>query len=563
MPVLAPAVLAALLAAGGASAPRAQPASSLAPTPAERRAAGRITAAAIRADGRFLASDLLEGRAPGTRGDALAEAYVAARLEALGLEPAAPGGGFLQEVPLVGVTSTVEAPLAFSAGDRSFAPARQEYVAGAGVPRARVALEAADVVFVGYGIVAPEYAWDDYAGADVRGKVVVVMNDDPADDPAIFGGKARLYYGRWTYKYEEAARHGAAGAVVIHTDRSASYPWTVVESSFSGEQLELPGGDAPRLLVRLWATEDACRRLAALGGHDLDALRAAAERRGFRAVPLGVKASIGLSARIVRTASANVLARLPGSDPRRAGEAVLYTAHHDHLGMRAGAAPGTDAIWNGAVDNASGVAALLAIARAFAALPAPPPRSVVFAAVAAEEQGTLGAEWLARHPPVPAGRLAAEVNLDAMNVLGRTRDVTVVGLGKSTLDDVVGGVAAWQGRTVHGDAFPDRGSYYRSDHFPLARIGVPAVYAGGGIDFIGRPEGWGVAEKERWAREHYHRPSDEWQDGWDLSGAVEDARLLFLVGAKVAAAREAPRWRPGDEFEAARRRALEAAGAAP
>jgi Zn-dependent M28 family amino/carboxypeptidase len=570
MTVLASALLVAALASGAAvpappPAGAAQPAPRAAPTPpspAERAAADRITPALLRAHGRFLSSDLLEGRAPGTRGDALTESYVAAQLEALGLEPGAPGGGWFQKVPLVGVVTSAAEPLRFQAGERSFAPAAGEFVANAGVPRETVRLEGAEVVFVGYGIVAPEYAWDDYAGADVKGKVVLVMNNDPEDDPALFAGKTRLYYGRWTYKYEEAARHGAAAAIIIHTEHSAAYPWHVVQTSWAGEQFELPGGDAPRVQVRLWTTEDASRRIAGLGGHDLDALRSAAEKRGFKAVPLGVKVSIGLSAKIEESASANVIARLPGSDPKRAGEAVLYTAHHDHLGTKPGAAPGTDAIYNGAVDNASGVAALLAIARAFAALPTAPPRSVYFAALAAEEQGTLGSEWLARHPPVPAGRIAADLNMDAMNVFGRTRDVTMIGLGKSTLDDVVRGVAAWQGRVVRGDAFPDRGSFYRSDQFPLAKVGVPAGYLGGGVDYVGRPEGWGVETKERWTKEHYHQPSDEWHDDWDLSGMVEDARLLFLVGAKVASAREMPRWRKGDEFEAARERALQAAAGA-
>jgi Zn-dependent M28 family amino/carboxypeptidase len=548
--------------AAAAALPRAAPAAS-APTPAEIRASEAITPALLRAHVRFLASDLTEGRAPGTRGDLLARTWIASELEALGLEPAAPGGGWFDPVPLVGVETKVTAAPVFGGGEGAFELKPEEYVANVGLPKEAVKLSGAELVFVGYGIVAPEFGWDDYAGADVKGKVVLVMNDDPADDPAIFAGKTRLYYGRWTYKYEEAARHGAAGAIVIHTTPSAAYPWSVVQTSWAGPQYELPDDPEPRVEARLWTTEEATKRIVALGGHELDALRAAAGRRGFKAVPLGVRLSIGMQAQVTRIQTANVMARLPGRDRARAGEAVLVTAHHDHLGVKPGAAPGDDAIYNGAVDNATGVAALLGVARAAAALPQRPARSIVFAALAAEEQGTLGSEWLARHPPVPPGKIAAVVNMDAMNVFGRTRDVTLVGLGKSTLDDLLVPLARWQKRVVKGDPFPDKGSYYRSDHFPLARIGVPAAYVDGGTDYVGRPPGWGAEMQEAWTAKHYHQPSDEWSDAWDLSGMVDDARLVFFLAVKVADARQMPRWRPGDEFEAARQRAVHAAASAP
>ncbi|HSN13781.1 MAG TPA: M28 family peptidase [Anaeromyxobacteraceae bacterium] len=546
--------------AGGAvpGAARAGPPATFSPSAAERRAAEAITPALLRAHVKFLASDLLEGRGPGTRGDALAEAYVASQMEALGLEPAAPGGGWFQKVPMIGVETRAVEPPRFEAGSRSYSPEGSGYVANMGTPREALRLDGVDVVFVGYGIVAPEYRWDDYAGADVKGKVVLVMNDDPSDDPALFAGKTRLYYGRWTYKYEEAARHGAAGAIVIHTDESASYPWSVVQSSWAGPQYQLPDDGEPALAARFWTTDGASRRLVALGGKDLDALRAAARRRGFAAVPLGVKLSVSLAANVTRIESANVLGRLPGSDPRRAGEAVLVTAHHDHLGVKPGK-PGEDAIYNGAVDNATGVAGLLGIARAAAALPARPARSIVFAAVAGEEQGLLGSRWLARHPPVPTGRIAADLNMDAMNVLGRTRDVTVIGLGKSTLDEAVRAIARWQGRVVTGDPFPERGSFYRSDQFELAKVGVPATAAGSSTDYVGRPPGWGRAKNEEWKATHYHQPSDEWRDEYDLSGMVEDVQLLFHEAVLVAGARDMPRWRKGDEFEPARERALRAA----
>jgi Zn-dependent M28 family amino/carboxypeptidase len=556
--VLKPLLLALALAAPLAAAP-----ADVRPTPAEISAAGAITPALLRGHVRFVASDVTEGRAPGTRGDLVARTYVAAQLEALGLEPAAPGGGFMQKVPLVGVDTRVKAPPRFEGAKGALELKPEEFVANVGQPKEAVSLAGAELVFVGYGIVAPEFGWDDYAGTDVRGKVVVVMNDDPSDDPNAFAGKTRLYYGRWTYKYEEAARHGAAGAIIVHTTPSASYPWSVVQTSWAGPQFDFPDDPEPRLETRFWTTEDASRRLVAVGGQDLDALRTAATKRGFKAVPLGVRMSAALAADVTRVESANVMAKLPGSDPRRAGEVVLVTAHHDHLGTKPGAAPGDDAIYNGAVDNATGVAGLLAIARAVTSLPRAPARTIVFAAVAAEEQGLLGAEWLARNPPVPAGRLAACVNMDALNVFGRTRDVTMIGLGKSTLDDLLVPLARWQGRTVKGDPFPEKGGFYRSDHFQCAKIGVPSAYVDGGTDYVGRPPEWGKEINEAWTEKHYHQPTDEYRDDWDLAGMVEDVRLVFFLTVKAADAREMPRWRRGDEFEAVRERALRSAAGAP
>ncbi len=555
----AAAVVVAWLCGGGAAAA----AERWSPPRAAQRAGEGIDAAGVRAHARFLASDLLEGRLPGTRGDRLAQAYLVSRFEALGLEPGAPGGGWLQEVPLVGITSEVLGPMRFGGAGGALALAfGEEMMAASGVQRETSGWSEAELVFAGYGITAPEYAWDDFKGVDVAGKVLLVMNDDPADDPARFAGKARTYYGRWTYKYEEAARRGAAGVIIIHTTPSAAYPWQVVRTSWSGEQFEVPADGRPTIEVQGWATEEASRRVVALGGQELDALRAAAARPDFRPVPLGVRVSVALRNRLARAVSANVVARLPGRDPARSRQAVLFTAHHDHLGTIPGA-PGADAIYNGAVDNASGVAAMLEIARAFAALPARPARSVLFAAVAAEEQGTLGSDWLARHPPVPVGRLAAVVNLDAMNVFGRTGDVVLVGKGRSTLDEDVAAVAGWQGRVVRPEAHPEHGAFYRSDHFPFAKVGVPGAYVGAGDDFLGRPAGWGEAQRQAWGKAHYHQPSDEWRDEYDLSGLVEDARLLFHLGARLADAPGLPAWRPGGEFELARKAAVEAAAGMP
>jgi Zn-dependent M28 family amino/carboxypeptidase len=518
-----------------------------------------ITEQALRGHIRFLASDLLEGRGPGSRGDELAQQYIAAQFESLGLAPAAPGGGWFQKVPLVGVTTHVPATLKFQHGDKSLELKKHDdYVIASGKPQPQTKIEQAEIVFVGYGMQAPEYQWDDFKGANLRGKVLLVMNNDPDDSPELFAGKRRLYYGRWDYKYASAARQGAAGAIIIHTTPSAGYPFQVVQTSWSGEEFELEQSEGPRLEMKGWFTEDASRRLVALAGHDLDKLRAAAEKRDFKPVPLGVSLSIALTCDVRRKESGNVLGLLKGSDPALAQQAVVFMAHHDHLGLAAERNAEGDNIYNGAVDNASGTAALLAIARACASLPKRPARSLLFAAVGAEEQGLLGSLYLAQHPPMPAGNLAAVFNIDGVNIIGPTYDVNAIGLGKSNLDGLVEGVARWQKRVVTPDQFPDRGYYYRSDQFSLAKVGVPGVYLHSGINVIGKPEGWGRQQLDAWTQTKYHQPSDEYSDQWDLRGAVEDVRLLYYAGLQAAQRPELPRWNPGDEFEAARNAALEA-----
>ncbi len=528
----------------------------------QRDAAREITPERLRAHIRFLASDLLEGRGPATRGDRLAEAYIQAQLEALGLAPGAPEGGFIQKVPLVAIRPSFAGPAVFRSerGVVQGTPG-ENLVASSGVQAPEARVDDAEVVFVGYGIQAPEYRWDDYKDADLRGKVLLVMNNDPEGSPSepdLFAGKTRLRYGRWDYKYAMAGSKGAAAAIVIHTTPSAGYPWQVVTSSWSGELFELPDDGTPRVKVKAWATEELARAIAALGGKDLDQLRAAAEERSFRPVPLGVKMSFAIANAISRKESGNVIGILRGSDPVRANEAVLYTAHHDHFGAKPGAKPGAELIYHGALDNASGVAAILSVARAFASLPARPARSIVFAFVAGEEQGLLGSQWLAAHPPFPAGRIAADINVDGIGWFGRTRDLSMIGLGKSSIDDDVRALAALQGRTVTPDPFPDRGTFYRSDQYSLAQVGVPAAYLRGGTDVIGKPEGFGREEQERFVRDDYHQPSDSIRESWDLSGAVEDVQLDFYLGCRLADAAGMPRWKSGDEFEPARRKALAA-----
>ena len=531
----------------------------------------RINESALRGHIRFLADDLLEGRGPGSRGDAITQLYIATQLQTLGFEPASADGTWTQTVPMIGVQTSAPPEVELVIRTDSDRPAddaksvRWTTVDDAmwtiGRPVESVEVSEAPLVFVGYGIQAPQYDWDDFKDADLRGKILVVMNNDPSDDPDLFEGKRRLYYGRWDYKYESAARQGAAGAIIIHTTPSAGYPWQVVQTSWAGEEFELRGVEGPRLDVKAWATEDAVRRALDEAGVDLDRLRQSAQSRDFRPVELPISVSVGLSAKVREQTTANVLGRLPGSDPTLAPEHVVLMAHHDHLGIGTRDESG-DAIYNGAVDNAAGTACLLSMAAAIAAADPPPRRSILVAAVGAEEQGLLGSKYMAADPPLPAGRMAALINMDGTNTIGPTHDVNVIGLGKSSMDALVSAAAAAQGRRVTPDHFPDRGYFYRSDQFSLAKIGVPAVYLHTGTAVRDRPAGWGEEQLNRWVKETYHQPSDEYDPKWDLRGAVEDTRLLYTVARLAAAADELPAWNPGDEFEAARREAL-AAGRAP
>lgn len=431
------------------------------PSAAARAAAESvITESSLRADIKFLADDALEGRGPGTRGDVLSMRYIASQFELAGLQPAAPGGGWIQDVPLVGVTSRPPDAITFTHPDQSLELANHDdFIVTSGLPSERSGFSHVEVVFVGFGMQAPEYEWDDFKDVDVQGKVLLVMNNDPADDDALFAGRTRLYYGRWDYKYAKAAEMGAVGALIIHTTPSAGYPWQVVQTSWTGEQMALGGATGGRLPMEGWLTEDASRRLVEMSGHNLDDLRAAAESRDFRPISLGTTMSVDLPCRVRERTTGNVLGLLPGSDPELANQWIVFTAHHDHIGLAEARDERGDNIYNGAVDNASGVSVLLAIARAMKSLPEEerPKRSILFASVGAEEQGLLGSEYLAQNPPVPAGNLAAVLNMDGINVLGPTKDVVVIGRGKSDMDQIVERLAKWQGREVFGDQFPDRG----------------------------------------------------------------------------------------------------------
>jgi Zn-dependent M28 family amino/carboxypeptidase len=526
------------------------------PADVEQAARTQITQATLEAPIRFLASDLLEGRGPATRGDELARLYLAEELREMGYQPGAGNGKWEQPMEVVGVTTTAP-PVWHFTGRNGNVDLKwyDDYIGTTGVQQPTASFENADVVFVGYGIQAPEYKWDDFKGANLKGKVLLMLNNDPDWDPKLFAGNMRLYYGRWTYKYESAARQGAAGAIIIHTTPSAGYPWQVVQTSWSGEQFELPAAGEPQVLFRGWSTEEAARKLAKAGGQDLDELIAAAKSRNFKPIPLSLKTSLTLEAKISKVSTANVAGLLPGSDPKLKDEVVVVTAHHDHLGIGPPDATG-DRIYNGAEDNAAGCAQVLAIARALAALPQRPRRSVLILFVAAEEQGLLGSKYYSLNPTFPPGKIAANINYDGGNTRGRTTDLTFIGYGKSSLDGLVRALLEKQGRTLVPDQFPDRGFFYRSDQFNFAKIGVPAIYFDRGTNYVGKPEGWGKQQQEEWEAQRYHQPSDEIDDTWVYDGMIEDAQIGFYATWLIAQSPDLPTWNKGDEFEAARLKAI-------
>jgi Zn-dependent M28 family amino/carboxypeptidase len=531
-----------------------------APNLTAEEAAKEITRDYMRSIVVEISDDRYEGRGPGSKGDEMARVYLAKRMEELGLEPAAEDGGWEQPFDLVGVNSSQPESWTFEGHGKSLTLKQwDQFIVGGGVQEERAELDEAELVFVGYGIQAPEYDWDDYKGVDLTGKVLVMMNNDPDWDPELFAGETRLWYGRWGYKYLSAARQGAAGAIIIHTSPSAGYPFQVVQTSWTGVQFELPAGDEPRSQVKGWVTEDTARELIAMAGLDLDALREAAYNRDFEPVPLGITTSIGMDVEITRVQSANILGLIPGSDPELKDEVVIYTAHHDHLGIGTPNEDG-DVIYNGAMDNATGVAQIMAIAKAIKALPEAPRRSILVNLVGAEEQGLLGSEYYAANPTFAPGKIAANLNYDGGNIWGHTHDVTFVGLGKSTVDEIVTMIAEEQGRVVKPDQFSDKGYFYRSDQFSFAKIGVPAMYLDTGTDFVDRPPEWGREQQNHYTEVNYHQPTDEYDPSWTFDGMIDDALLGYWTGLAIANADDMPTWNPGDEFEAARLEALKAVG---
>jgi Zn-dependent M28 family amino/carboxypeptidase len=533
---------------------------SCAPAPAPPAAAppagpaeNEINAASLTAHLRMLSSDLFEGRAPATRGGKLAEEYLAAQMAALGLQPAGDDGTFFQQVPIV--ESTVERTFALSVPGNTYRYF-QDVVAFSGLESARVQVQG-DVVFVGYGVNAPELKWNDYAGVDVQGKWVMIMVNDPpapADEPTLFGGPALTYYGRWTYKYEEAARQGAAGALLIHTDESATYPWQVVQTSWSGTQYSLPPeAGTPALGIKAWMTESAARDLAKRGGKDLDALRKSASARGFKAVNLGVRAAATLQQRSARKTASNVVAKLAGTNDQ---QAIVFTSHWDHFGIRdpqPGDARDADRIFNGAYDNASGCAGLIELARAMTRAPQKPGRSMLFVFVTAEESGLLGSEYFVSHPPMPPARMAANLNVDGLNYLGPTRDMVQLGSDRSSLGPMLEAILKQRGRTLGKDLHPERGYFFRSDHFPFAKLGVPALSISEPKEFTGPTAAALLKKQEDYNGKDYHQPTDQYDPSWDFSGAVDDLKVLAQLAWQIAAAPEMPKYNDGDQFANARK----------
>ncbi len=511
---------------------------------------------ALVAHTKVLSSDAFEGRAPGTKGEELSVAYLADQFKKAGLKPGNTDGTYMQKVPLVGITPA-PAPLVFKKGSQQQTLNwKDDVVAWTKHVAPSASLVNSELIFVGYGVVAPEFDWDDYKGVDVKGKTLVVLvNDPPVPDPATpdeldaktFGGKAMTYYGRWTYKYEIGAQKGAAGVLIVHETGPAGYGFNVVQGK-TGEQFDLvtPDKNMGRAAIEGWITLDRAKKLLQLSDQDFDALKKQAATREFKPVPLGVTASMTITNTLRTIDSRNVLAKLEGSDPKVRDEYVVYTAHWDHFGKSA------EGIFHGAEDNAVGTAGLLEIARAFTKLQTPPRRSILFMSVTAEEQGLLGSQYYSVTPIYPLAKTLANINMDGVNVHGRTNDLTLIGYGASDLDDYARAAAGEQGRVVHGDAEPEKGFYYRSDHFNFAKQGVPALDPDAGIDYIGKPTDYGKKTRDDYTEHRYHRPADVIMPDWDLSGAREDLQVFFAVGYRVAQADKFPEWKPGNEFKAKR-----------
>ena len=512
---------------------------------------------------RTLASDAFEGRAPGSVGENRSVSYIEAQFKRLGLKPGN-GDSYFQTVPMVETVADENTALRIDAGGKT----RElrfgsDIVIGTRTGKPEVKLDGTGVVFVGYGVNAPELGWNDYAGVDVKGKTVLMFVNDPGfhqQDASLFEGNRMTYYGRWTYKFEEAARQGAAAALIIHDTEGASYGWEVVKNSWSGAQFDLRAADdpTPRVQVQGWISADAARSLFSALGRNLDSLYAAAGKRGFKAIPLDATASLDLKSRISEKSSRNVIARLDGA--KRPNESIVYMAHWDHLGNHAHDADehgpasrssGEDTIYNGAIDNATGVAGILEIADAFVNQQSRPDRSVLFIAPTLEESGLLGSRYYVAHPVVPLAQTVAVINLDAMPVIGKARDMTVVGFGSSELEDVLRSIAQKQGRTLHAEATPEDGFYFRSDHFNFARAGVPALYAKGGDDLVDGGTTAGRRAQVEYRDQRYHKPSDEYDPAWKVGGVMQDLEALYGVGQQLAGSEAWPRWYEGNPFRAA------------
>jgi Zn-dependent M28 family amino/carboxypeptidase len=523
-----------------------------------------ITPDGLLAHIKVLASDEYEGRAPGTKGEELSVKYISDQFKQIGLKPGNPDGTYTQEVPLVGIKS--EPRMSFIIGDKTTdLKYPDDFVASSARLQPEIKIDKSDVVFVGYGVVAPEYGWDDYKDVDVRGKTILILiGDPPVPDPKdpsklddkMFKGKAMTYYGRWTYKYEIAAQKGAAAAIIIHETQPAAYPWQVVRSSWARENFELdnPNKNRDAVSARSWITLDVAKKLIADCGKDFDALKKSAVTKDFRPVALSAKANTEIKQQIRAFKSHNVIGKLEGDDPKLRDEYIIYTAHWDHLGRHPELQG--DQIFNGAIDNASGVASVIELAAAFTKLNPPPKRSVLFMDTTAEEAGLLGAKYYVEHPLYPLEKTLADINIDGVNPWGKTHDLEDLTDRNSTLDDLLGEAAARQGRVMKPNTEPEKGGFYRVDSFEFAKAGVPVLHAARGIEIIGKPADYGKQKRDEFVAKHYHQPSDEVDPSWDLSGAVQDIQLLFEVGYQVANGDKFPEWKPGSEFRTKREEML-------
>jgi Zn-dependent M28 family amino/carboxypeptidase len=515
-----------------------------------------ITPDGLLAHIKILASDEFEGRAPGTKGEELSVKYIADQFKQIGLRPGNPDGTYTQEVPLAGITS--EPRMSFSVGDKTVDLKYPDgFVASSARLKPEIKIDKSDVIFVGYGVVAPEYGWDDYKDVDVRGKTLLMLiGDPPVPDPKypaklddkMFKGKAMTYYGRWTYKYEIAAQKGAAASIIIHETEPAAYPWQVVRSSWGKENFELdnPNKNMDAISVRSWITLEVAKKLFTDCGQDFDALKKSAITKEFRPVTFNAKANIDIKQQIRSFKSHNVIGKLEGNDPKLKDEYVIYTAHWDHLGRHPELQG--DQIFNGAIDNASGVASVIQLAASFKKLNPPPKRSVLFMDTTAEEAGLLGTKYYAEHPLYPLEKTLADINIDGINPWGKTHDLEDLTDRNSSLDDLLGQAAARQGRVMKPSSEPEKGGFYRVDSFEFAKAGVPVLHAARGIEIIGKPPEYGKQKRDEFVAKHYHQPSDEVDPTWDLSGAVQDIQLLFEVGYQVANGDKFPEWKPDSEF---------------
>jgi len=505
----------------------------------------------------MLASDSFLGRAPGSLGEERTVEFLEREFRAIGLQPGNPDGSYIQNVPLVGITADPSMVLTVAGGGSPLPLVyREGFVAWTRHVADSVRLANSELVFIGYGAQAPEYNWDDIKGADLKGKTLVVLvNDPPLADTTQFGGRAMTYYGRWTYKFEQAAELGAAGMLIVHEEGPAGYPWAVVQG-MGGEKFDLvtPDRNLGRASVEGWIHLDVARQLFTSAGQDFDSLKARAQTREFAPVPLGLTASIGIRNTLRTLDSRNVVAKVEGSDPVLKDEYIVYTAHWDHFGV--GIPVDGDSIYNGALDNATGTAGLMELARSFQALETKPKRSVLFLAVTAEEQGLLGSEYYARTPLYPLNKTLANINMDGLNMNGRSSDIVVIGLGASDLDNYLRDAAAGQSRTLLPDPESAKGYYYRSDHFNFAKVGVPALYTDVGVTFDGQPADYAERKRSEYTTQRYHKPSDQMQAEWTTEGALQDLGLFFTVGYRVAQAATYPQWAPGNEFRARREASL-------